>query len=174
MVSWLLPETPGRNMVAVTKDFFQSRKIRAMGLSPDNVPPALLGFCSLVLSYAKFSEEQRENSSPKHIHAIMPRTDFSSMFNEVKTELPTSFKLGGGALYNLFKNLACYRNAAGGGVSQVRPQERTPTALTAIAGSTINFAKNLSRIRNPTKNLMICCLKTMAGMRTMIFMWRSG
>jgi hypothetical protein len=90
------------NMVYVTKEFFQSPR---SGVSPDNVKEDLLGFLSLVMSYAKAADILDEDTSPKMMTCIMPRTDFTSMFHEVGSQLQ------GANLYDLVKVLSCYKNA---------------------------------------------------------------
>lgn len=98
--SALLPRIqPGRNMVYVTKDFFQTVP---NGISADSVKNDVLGFFSLVISYAKGARTEAEDESPKNIISIMPRTDWTNLFNQVKAAIP-------GSLYDIVKILACYR-----------------------------------------------------------------
>lgn len=64
----------------------------------------VLGFCSLVLSYAKVDEfELGRVQSLKMMTTIMPRTEFNTIFQQVKSKIP-------GDLFNLFNSLACYEN----------------------------------------------------------------
>lgn len=103
--SALLPtQNPGVNMVYVTKDFFQSKP---NGISSDNVKADVLGFFSLVVSYAKAARVFDEDESPKGLISIMPRTDFTNIFNQVKPAIP-------GTLYDIIKILACYKNIVDG------------------------------------------------------------
>lgn len=104
--SELLPTTfPDRNMVSVSKDFFQSTP---NGISKDSVDPQVLGFFSLVLSYAKGARTESEDTSPKEIHSIMPRTEFITIFDQVKDKV----SLKPNSLYQLVKILACHKNGA--------------------------------------------------------------
>lgn len=86
--------------------FFQSNP---NGISSDSVKADVLGFFSLVVSYAKAALNQEIprylDESPKTAISIMPRTEFVTLYAQVKATLP-----GTGTLYNLVKILACYRN----------------------------------------------------------------
>ena len=112
--SSLLPvgKAASRNVVLVTHDFFQSKP---NGISPDSVKADVLGFFSLVMSYAKFAtplvtdERQYMTDSPKKTISIMPRTDFVTLYAQVQSTLLP----GSGTLYNLVKTLACYKNYYG-------------------------------------------------------------
>ena len=94
------------NIVSVTQKFFQSRP---NGISPDSVKAEVLGFFSLVISYAKkatpTSPPNYMTRSPKFTISIMPRTESVTLYAQVKSTLP-----GTGTLYNLVKILACYKN----------------------------------------------------------------
>ena len=92
-----------RNMVSVTSDFFQSSP---NGITSQSVTADVLGFFSLILSYAKAARSESEDSSPKELTSIMPRTDFTTIFAQVSSKLPST----PGALYNLVKVLGCYNN----------------------------------------------------------------
>ena len=87
----------------VSADFFQS----APNGAPTNPPADVLGFFSLVLSYAKVADYST-NSSPKFLTSIMPRTSFITMFNLVKSGLGDGLNSGPDALYEIVKVLACY------------------------------------------------------------------
>ncbi|TVY15049.1 hypothetical protein LARI1_G006716 [Lachnellula arida] len=104
----LLPEVKGRGMrchvsrwmISVTKDFFQSSP---NGISSTAVNDDVLGFFSLVVSYAKAAKSFNVDESPKMPITIIPRTDFTTIFAQVKGVVP-------GDLYDLVKVLACYKN----------------------------------------------------------------
>ena len=110
----LLPggRAASRNVVSVTHDFFQSKP---NGISPDGVEADVLGFFSLVMSYAKFAtplvtaEKGYMTVSPKKTISIMPRTDFATLYAQVQSTLLP----GSSTLYNLVKTLACYKNYYG-------------------------------------------------------------
>ena len=108
----LLPSVrPGRGVVSVTKDFFQSSP---NGISSDSVKADVLGFFGVVISYAKGATDISDNptygtSSPKITTSIMPRTEFVTLYAQVKSTLP-----GSGTLYDLVKILACYTNQEDG------------------------------------------------------------
>jgi len=96
----LLPSNRDDRMVYVTKDFFQSKP---NGISSDSVKADVLGFFSLVISYAKSARAEEEDKSPKDLTSIMPRTYFTTIFKQVKPAVP-------GTLYDIVKILACYKN----------------------------------------------------------------
>lgn len=98
-----------QQMVSVTKEFFQSRP---NGIRPDLVRHDVLGFFSLVLSYAKNARAMFEDESPKELTTIMPRTHFNAMFKLVRDRVP-------GKLYEVVKVLGCYKNNGGGNFAYV-------------------------------------------------------
>ena len=98
----------GRNFIAVKRSFFQSP---ATGINPNYVTDDMLGFFSMVLSYAKHADDAYIDESPKNLLSIMPRTDFTTLFNTIRrfvpgTNYPSSWRPG--SLYSLIKILACY------------------------------------------------------------------
>lgn len=99
----LLPQSDaqrGMGMVYVTKDFFQANP---NGISSDSVTDDLLGFLSLVISYAKGAGYVLPGFSPKTIISIMPRTDWTNLFKQVESAIR-------GSLYDIVKILACYNS----------------------------------------------------------------
>ena len=94
----LLPAQQPAGLQLVTKDFFQSNP---NGISSNTVKDDVLGFFTILISYAKAARDFR-TSSPKDVISIMPRTDFSTMFKQVSGGV-------GGDLYSLVKVLACYQ-----------------------------------------------------------------
>ncbi|KAJ5105830.1 hypothetical protein NUU61_003177 [Penicillium alfredii] len=103
--SALLPNRRQKPMIHVTKDFFQSKP---NGLDSGSVEDDVLGFFSLIMSFAKASsanpnEPIEEDESLKELTVIMPRTDFTSIYHSVKSSIP-------GDLYPIVKTLACYKN----------------------------------------------------------------
>ena len=104
----LAASRPGANIVSVTKKFFQSSP---NGISQDSVKADVLEFLSLVISYAKKATPTAPPRyglrSPKFTISIMPRTEFVTLYAQVKSTLP-----GTGSLYDLVKTLACYKNDA--------------------------------------------------------------
>ena len=91
-------------VVVVTKDYFQSNK---NGMDKDKVSDDMLGFCSLVLSFAKTATiTLLPDQSPKLYQTFMPRTEFNTIYKMVKSK----FK---GDLFDLFNNLACYTTKNG-------------------------------------------------------------
>lgn len=90
-------------LVLVTKDFFQSSP---NGIDKSKVTDDVLGFCSLVLSYSKVADRKLQpNESPKLYTTFMPRTEFNTLFEQVKSKIP-------GDLFDLFNTLACYKDNA--------------------------------------------------------------
>ncbi|KAK1139628.1 hypothetical protein N8T08_000565 [Aspergillus melleus] len=92
-----------QRMIWVNENFFQANP---EGNSLDNITPDTMGFLSLVVSYAK-NAQSRSNPeiSPKMLTTIMPRTDFASIYKDVKSTIK-------GDLYNLVSVLLCYKNGA--------------------------------------------------------------
>lgn len=106
----LLPvKQPDKNLTLVTKDFFQKSP---NGISAESVHDDVLGFLSLVLSYAKLKDQndrlqnQQEDESYKMRTSIMPRTDFTTIYGTVKESIP-------GSLVELVKRLACWKSSDG-------------------------------------------------------------
>lgn len=83
-------------MVMVTKDFFQ---VSPNGITPDDTGDDVLGFFPLVMTHTK-AANQLNNSSPKTLMAIIPQTDFTTIFTLVKSQVT-------GTLYDIVKILAC-------------------------------------------------------------------
>ncbi|OTA64293.1 hypothetical protein K449DRAFT_421652 [Hypoxylon sp. EC38] len=94
-------DTGGNNLVVVvTQEYFQSNP---NGIDGNKVTDDVLGFCSLVLSYAKLAKKNLiPDQSPKVFLPFMPRTEFNTIFQQVKTKIP-------GDLFTLFNSLACYK-----------------------------------------------------------------
>ncbi|KAI0480399.1 hypothetical protein GGR56DRAFT_626001 [Xylariaceae sp. FL0804] len=96
-------DTFGYNLIVVTQDWFQSSP---NGLSRKDMTDDVLGFCSLVLSYAKAAKAHGrlgDNQSPKNILTYMPRTNFNEIF---KTQVSSKLT---GDLFTIFNTLACYK-----------------------------------------------------------------
>lgn len=88
------------NLVFVTKDYFQSKP---NNIDNSKITNDVLAFCTLILSYAKAATaELKPDQSPKLFISFMPRTEFNTIFQIVKTKLP-------GDLFSLFNTLACYK-----------------------------------------------------------------
>ena len=97
----VLTGTPGsifkEPLALVTKNYFLAKP---NGIDSANLSEDVLGFASLVLSYAKLAYDSRgahylhPGSSPKLMTTFMPRTDFNTMFGMVKDKMPNDlFKL---------------------------------------------------------------------------------
>ena len=104
----LLPGYPSQQskMVWANKRFFQS----APECNEEDVGDDVLGFFSLVLSYAKSGNTalgKPEEKSIKAASSIMPRTDFLTIYNDVKSGIQ-------GDLYELVRVLLCYKNSQEG------------------------------------------------------------
>lgn len=88
------------NLVLATKSYFQSKP---QGIEQTKVTNDMLGFASMVLSYAKGAKYQLQpDESPKLMTTFMPRTEFNTMFKQVKSKFS-------GDLFKLFEVLACYK-----------------------------------------------------------------
>ncbi len=78
--SSLLPAKDRRGkMTFVRKGFFQTKP---NNMSPADVTNDVLGFLSLIVSYAKVAAPQVEDESPKLLTPIMPRIDFTTIYNQ--------------------------------------------------------------------------------------------
>jgi hypothetical protein len=96
----------GQNIRLVTAEYFKDLSLKVdVGMIND----AVLGFCSLVLSYAKAADKAKaydENTherSPKSWIPFMPRTEFVTIYNTVKSFFPDDNEL-----FDIFNILACY------------------------------------------------------------------
>ncbi|EAW13607.1 uncharacterized protein ACLA_043250 [Aspergillus clavatus NRRL 1] len=89
----------GKNyLILVMPKYFEGNP---NGIDPSKVTDDVLAFCSLVLSYAKAaSDPLKPDESPKLRTTFMPRTDFNTLFKQVKSKIP-------GDLFSLFNFLAC-------------------------------------------------------------------
>lgn len=96
-------------MVWVRSEFFQAKP---NGITSSSVKDDGLGFFSLVLSYAKAAELNLSGDSPKKLTSIMPRTDFGTMFKQVKSQVQSGLT-GTTSLYDIVNVLACYKNDNG-------------------------------------------------------------
>ncbi len=94
----------GDCIILVTKDYFKSEPndIDGTKLTDD-----VLGFLTLVLSYAKAAKTKtlKPDQSPKQLLSFMPRTEFNTMYEQVKSKIP-------GDLFTLLDTLACYTTTA--------------------------------------------------------------
>ncbi|KAL9104901.1 MAG: hypothetical protein Q9163_000218 [Psora crenata] len=103
---WGKPSAPAGKFIAlVTKEYFQSKP---NGIDGDKVSDDVLGFLTLVLSYAKAAKEVlRPDQSPKLFTSFMPRTGSNNIFQQVKSKIC-------GDLFKLLKVLACYKRGPKG------------------------------------------------------------
>ena len=96
---------PGNQQVKVLPDFF---KTSPGGVTQNDVRnrPDVLGFFSIILTYAKAAGELKKNQSPKFYSTIMPRTDFTTIFQTqgISQVIPKAH------LYEIVKALACFKN----------------------------------------------------------------
>lgn len=95
--------TRKEDLKLITKDSFAGLRAR---MDIQNINDAVLGFCSLIMSYAKFVPKQHtggNEASPKTSLIVMPRTEFTTVFKQVKSDFPAT-----GELYDIFNVLACY------------------------------------------------------------------
>lgn len=93
--------------IQVTQEYFQSN---TNGIDKTKVSDDVLGFCSLVLSFAKGATiSLGPSQSPKLFFSFMPRTEFNTVYQQVKSKMP-------GDLFTLFNSLACYTTGDGGEV----------------------------------------------------------
>ena len=93
-----------KSMVYVTREFFVSSP---NGISPNSVTDDILGFFSLILTYAKQAHKLEVNKSMKFGSTIMPRSNFRTIYQQIERKIPRHLNL-----YDLVKILACYENNA--------------------------------------------------------------
>ncbi|ROW16232.1 hypothetical protein VPNG_01972 [Cytospora leucostoma] len=94
------------NFVYVTKEFFQANPL---GIKEADVKDDVLGFFSLILTYAKSAPKLEQAGALKALSSIMPRTNFLMMYKLVQSGLKPYLKKQGD-LYTLVKYLACWEN----------------------------------------------------------------
>ncbi|KAL8833008.1 MAG: hypothetical protein Q9176_008112 [Flavoplaca citrina] len=136
----LLPMfSPATNMVFVTTDFFQSKP---NGISKDSVGDDVLGFFSLLISYAKRASRVTRDNSPKTIISIMPRTDW--------TTVP-------GQVYELVKVLACYKHDG----KEIKLSE----ADKVIDGSVGGLGKAFENVLGTNRAVPLFEFRKLAGVR---------
>lgn len=116
----------GQNLQLVTKEYFQSSSLK---IDPNTVNDDMLGFCTLVLSYAKAaSKELAPDVSAKHWLTFMPRTEFNTIYAQVSSKFTIP-------LFDVFNTLACYKTDSNEQVTcvnthQLPDQTNTPTEST--------------------------------------------
>ena len=86
----------------VTKEYFDA--VSQMDIS--NVNDAVLGFCSLILPYAKAANNKPSSPemSPKSWIPFMPRTELVTVYGAIKSNFPP-----GGKLFDILNTLACFK-----------------------------------------------------------------
>jgi hypothetical protein len=119
--SALLPANPkvrsprhGRRQekVWVTPEFFQIKTDTFDAPDTD-----VLGFLSLVLTYIKGIEGLEPNDSPKLLSSLMPRTDFPTIYLQVRAKMEEGILGDSKKLSDLIRILVCYRNVENAGTS---------------------------------------------------------
>jgi hypothetical protein len=110
IINGVTPIYRGQNIHIVTKEYFQALELKIEKEKIDNINDAVLGFCSLVLSYAKAANKaidetdpNTQEMSPKSWIPFMPRTEFVTIYNAVKSFFPPE------ELFEIFNTLACYK-----------------------------------------------------------------
>lgn len=86
-------------------DFFQA--------SPNGLKTsdkAICGFFSLVLTYIKGAQLLGENESPKELSTLMPRTDFPTIYSQIRERIKNDVFVRSDKLYDIVKILVCYKN----------------------------------------------------------------
>jgi hypothetical protein len=87
----------------VTQGYFQST---SLNIDASTVTDDMLGFCTLVLSYAKAADlQQASDVSPKHKIPFMPRTEFNTIYAQVGSKFTIP-------LFDIFNTLVCYKTGS--------------------------------------------------------------
>ena len=98
--------TEGDCINLVTELYFQSKP---NGIDGTQLTDDVFGFLTMVLSYAKVAITKQKSfkpdQSPKQFLTFMPRTEFNTIYGQVKSEIP-------GDLFTLLDTLACYTTEA--------------------------------------------------------------
>ncbi len=89
---------PG-TLVLATKGFFRDKP---NGIVSGSLTDDTLAFLSLVMTYAKTiaNNPLKKDESVKLRSVFMPRTDFTTLYNKVKSQLP-------GDLWNIIDTISC-------------------------------------------------------------------
>lgn len=98
----------GQNLQLVTEKYFDGVSLK---VDVKKINDAVLAFCTLVLSYAKAANKpvrrtdpNAREMSPKSWIPFMPRTEFVTIHNAVKSFFPPDDEL-----FDIFNTLACYK-----------------------------------------------------------------
>ncbi|CAJ2504946.1 Uu.00g123400.m01.CDS01 [Anthostomella pinea] len=95
---------------SVTKDWFQAQYFQQLPNGVQWVTQDVLGFLSAVVSNAKAAQKLEgpaENQGPKVLVGIMPRTYWTTIYEQVKDKFPAK-------LWDIVNHLACYKLNDGG------------------------------------------------------------
>ena len=88
-------------------------KIRSSDITDD-----MLGFFSLLVSYAKATKDMKASEGPKHSLSIMPRTDFVTMYKMFDAKLKAQYEGGCSSLFDIVQKLARKDGDGGRGVDR--------------------------------------------------------
>ncbi|KAL8846955.1 MAG: hypothetical protein Q9221_007997 [Calogaya cf. arnoldii] len=92
------------NIHVVRREDF--RLLGLTGFKPADITDDLLGFLSLVVSYAKATRRMQAKDGPKHSLSVMPRTDFAAMYELVRKKIEPQYQGGCYDFYTVVKELA--------------------------------------------------------------------
>lgn len=127
--------TRGQNIQLVTKVYFTNHL--SLRVDVEKINDAVLGFCTLVLSYAKAANKpvdpndpNTQEMSPKSWIPFMPRTEFVTIYSAVKSFFPADNEL-----FDIFNTLACYKTVFKKGKFQARYVGSVALQLTCPANS---------------------------------------
>ena len=141
----ILYDTPGMYQVVVLPEFFQSRPGGVRQADVTNRGD-ILGFFSMVLTYAKNAKDLGSNGSPKSFSKIMPRTDFTTIYNSqnINPIIPSQ------QLYVIVSTLACYKNTGGQNYESVAAASLSCYQANRILALMTTFARVMLTTRRPT------------------------
>jgi hypothetical protein len=123
----------GQNIRLVTAEYFQDLSLK---IDVGKINDAVLGFCSLVLSYAKAADKVKEHDentherSPKSWFPFMPRTEFVTIYSSIKSFFPDDNEL-----FDIFNILACYSTHFDAEEFRVRLVDGAALQLHSLANS---------------------------------------
>jgi len=137
----------GQNIQLVTEEYFHSLTLK---VNNENIHDAVLGFCSLVLSYAKAANKkddptdaQTQERSPKSWIPFMPRTELVTIYGAVKSFFPADDEL-----FDIFNVLACYKTV----LPERHPSDADPWNKDLVVRYVGSVALNLDKLANSAQH----------------------
>ncbi|KAJ5981144.1 hypothetical protein N7481_008442 [Penicillium waksmanii] len=124
------PRSPLGAQALVNKNYF---KKKPNGIDPVSLTDDTVAFLSLVLTYAKTiaKDPLKQDESVKLRSVFMPRTDFHTLYTQVKSQLP-------GDLWNIINTISCY--------TPIDPKDKKATELNPNSAFYVKLRKKNDKI----------------------------